>query len=348
MNLSGQSARRVWKSLLIALLVLGSVLAVWRLKEEHESLLDPRINLSAALVAEYQSVVSSPAAAASAKTHALIELARAGDLMAREWALKFAKSPEVGLRIAAGAALGYFPGKDVFLVLERLVSDEAPEVRARTIGSLCQIRGSRRDALLARLSRDSQRVPSERVVALGCGLRLTQNFEPLTQVVDASLAGGNPEARLAFSQLVALAGGSGQTTELALKIVQKASDPVLLTNAVRYLAGRPRKEQGAELGARMTSLLQHSDPRVRLASAESIHLVCPPDRWNLLGELMKHEVDGSVREAAIQSASFLDRGNGQKFFAGLRSTGPRTEAEVAALAAAEKRLGLAERIDSCQ
>ena len=310
-----------------------------------QTVLQPRIQLASTLLAQHKRTIEHPATRAFTNeeiNYAALELARAGDTAAEEFAVAAARSNQSALREIAATVLGYFTSATALRRIKELIDDPDPQISERAIGSLCEVYGPARDRLLRELVGSSRVSARHRFAAIGCQYRLASRTNHTDDRGASELlkffgtaareTDGGEKARLAFSYLVFLAPSEPETllaSQDLLRRTHESADSVLLASAFRHLSSHPSMRKDISLAETSLRFVRHHEPAVRAAALSSFAFLCPniEQRMKAIEQLLTSEKQLEVRRTAWVALSELETNKAHALFNQVRSYAGANEVE---------------------
>jgi HEAT repeat protein len=242
---------------------------------------------------------------------AMIRLAQRKEDVARDAALKRATDENAFLRGGAAQALGFFDDNESKAALKELLNDKEVSVRRFAIQGLgAKTEGQSEQELRALLSASP---------------------DPMTEVeIYTSLykAGSEQAKEDALGNLLRIAGAGEDeaNTEAAQRLVTIAPDNNRVLDLIRKKISAAKNERLTAVGTRYLSarndpwirpvlkiLMTHPSAIVRSAVVQSIHRVCPPDRWEILDKMMAREEDLNIQKLILEEPIYLGGAKAKSF-----------------------------------
>jgi HEAT repeat protein len=235
---------------------------------------------------------------------AMIRLAQKQEKIAHDEALKQAKSENSLLRGGAAQALGYFDDEESMGALKTLLSDKEKSVRLFAVQGLGQksakLRESELEALLKSEDLDPEMKVEIQSSLLKAGSETAQASakEALLSIAKEGEENVNTEAA---QRLVTIIPEDTQVIDLMRRKISAAKNERLTAVGTRYLSARG----DPWIRDVLKTLSHHPSPMVRAAVIQSLHRVCPKDRWELLNGFLEKEQDPSTMRLALEEPMFL-------------------------------------------
>jgi len=248
--------------------------------------------------------------------------------LARQVAMKWITSPSETMREGSALALGKYDEVEALDTVSKMTEDSSQRVRLAAIAALAGSDSTRRREILSEVSSRPNLGDVEMIAALATQLR-NERDPKLKEGVIAKLLRFTESTSNVSSQLAAI-------SELS---IVSPRHPVLLTT-FRSLAEkadtRIRSIVIRHLGAvgdpwikaNYSKLLASSDAEIKMSVIRSIPKFCPEDRWSLLENMILHERDRTIAEAAFQTAMEMPGTRAQRFFSSLKESGKVPSSET--------------------
>lgn len=247
---------------------------------------------------------------------ALIRLGSMKDKNALTKAIFDARSNSQALKSAAANALGFFDDSDATSTLSKLSEDPDTQVRIQAFRALGNHYSEIRYSILQNsLSRNQLEIDEKVAIYQGLSkgpisekLRAT-GIQDLLKYASSSNEPSGASIR-ALIAAVSLAPKNQQLIEFLRKNSKPAGNLNLSVFAVRHLSaiGDPW------LKDHLNDLITTQDLPLRIATLQSIHLVCPRDRWEIIESLMKTgKEDVNFVKAVIEEISTMPGEDAARF-----------------------------------
>lgn len=227
--------------------------------------------------------------------------------MALKAAQQLVRSESKLLREAAAQALGYFDDGDILPSAEVLFNDKEESVRVFAIESLGEASSPTRLSKIEELSQKKNLGSSETVAVKAVLYRLRttpqEKERELTQLVGLARH-SNPElSKKAALRAIQLAGDSKVVAPVMREAVRNGNDDTVKSLSIRTLANL----RDPMIAERLPELIKDKSKNVRVAAVQTIHRICPSNRWSILAQVVKKDQDEFVVSRALEEMSFLER-----------------------------------------
>lgn len=238
---------------------------------------------------------------------ALIRRARALDPLAKEEALKRIKNPSKLIRQGAAIALGEFEDPEALAALVDLGHDQDADVRARAIEALGSRKSEARSSALDEILDSPSRSPRDRLAGRVAQVRLAKNPEEREGALKAlfgfldKMAGDSGIQVLGAEALLSLAPTDERVISLMRSILGVKKPKAMVPTAIRHLASL----QDPWVRGVVERYSKDADLETRLAVVQSLHLSCPPERVEILKEILFKEKNPMLLNAAIEASALL-------------------------------------------
>lgn len=247
--------------------------------------------------------LTSLAATPHQKYGAMIRLAQRHEDAARAEALRQVTSPNALLRGGAAQALGYFDDAPSLEALKNLLNDKEKSVRLFAIQGLGHSTESLREQeLLAVL--ENPNLDLEMQVEVDASLLNAskgQNQEAITRLLETARAGDGPANTEAAQRLVTLVPDDPRVLDMIRRKISAAKNERITALGTRYLSSRT----DPWIRDVLKILSTHPSPSVRAAVIQSLHRVCPADRWAILDEFLASEQDEPTMKLVLEEPRYL-------------------------------------------
>lgn len=256
---------------------------------------------------------------------AMIRLGEVRDERAYKIAIDMAKSESRLRREGAAQTLAYYTKGDATELLVELLSDSEPSVKEFAARGLGQVHDPARLEKVEELLKSNALSATQRLNLLS-SFYLLSDIAGKTWAVDqmTSLASSLDTSEAATLLLVQIAPEDKATTQLLYKKIEEGSSERVLGVGIRHLASR----QDPWMAQNLAKFARHSSPIVRKAVIQSLHRICPSDRWSLLTKMIDSETDKSTIEVSIREAALLSGPEAKKFIDDISTHNLHHEAEV--------------------
>jgi HEAT repeat protein len=248
---------------------------------------------------------------------AVIQLGEVKDSVALEAALKLKDSSSRYFREGAAQSLGYYETSEAESALKTLTTDKEPSVRAFAIQALGRSSSDDRRQELDSLQ-EKGGLTDEELIALNDGKYKSAKTNEEREAVLVNLAKLTSGKKTSLSsqaalKMVELAPESPHTREVLHRKVSENSDTAVMGTGIRTLAS----QRDPWISPKLEALSSHESPIVRKAAVQSLHRICPPNRWAILSSVAQHETDPSVIEVVIDEALLIPEKNIETFLEAL-------------------------------
>jgi HEAT repeat protein len=248
---------------------------------------------------------------------AVIQLAEVKDPLALEAALRMKQSSSRYFREGSAQALGYFDTADASKALKELTSDREASVRAFAIQALGRSSSEERKETLSAVEEKGELGDEERIALSDARFKAAASDEDREAALAtlAKMANGKNASlsSRAALKMVELAPESPQTRDVLHRKIAENTDAPVMGTGIRTLSS----QRDPWIASKLTALALHENPLVRKAVIQSLHRVCPPNRWEILSTIARHETDPSVLEVVIDEALLIPEKNIESFFQAL-------------------------------
>lgn len=236
---------------------------------------------------------------------AMIRLAQKQEEIARKEALKRASDESQFLRGGAAQALGYFSDSEAQAALKKLLSDPDKSVRHFAIQGL----GTRTDSLgesdLLKLLEGSNQDDETKVVIYSSLLKAASTQQrkdaAVSNLLKIAYSGEGEAATAAAQKLVSQVPENPQVVDLIRKKISESKNEKVMASGIRYLSSK----NDPWIRDALNRLVGHPSPMVRSAVIQSLHRVCPPDRWKMLDQFLQNEKEEPVLKLVLEEPMFL-------------------------------------------
>jgi HEAT repeat protein len=235
---------------------------------------------------------------------AMIRLAQKNEDIARDAALKHAKDENAFLRGGAAQALGYFDDEQSKDALKALLNDKENSVRLFAIQGLGSKTDNMREQELRALLSSGSVSPMMEVEIYSslykAGSEQTKE-EALSNLLRIAAASEDEANTEAAQRLITLAPENNRVLDLIRRKISAAKNERLTAVGTRYLSSR----NDPWIRPILKTLSTHPSTIVRSAVVQSIHRVCPADRWDILANMMSREDDLNVQKLILEEPIYL-------------------------------------------
>lgn len=256
---------------------------------------------------------------------ALLRLSRNQEAIARTEALKRVAHPETLMREGAAQALGFFNDDESLEALRSLLKDKEVSVRIFAVHGLGSKAGELRERELRALLEQTELDDATKVAVHASLYKASADAatkeEQLKRLSELALAGDDTANTEAVSQLSSIAPESPVSMNVLRQKVSQAKNERAVSLAIRQLSSL----NDDWIKRNLKTLAANQSPRIRLAVVQSLHRVCPEDRWSILGDILKKERDTSVVRAGIEESQILGGERAAQFLQELLAAGQLDE-----------------------
>ncbi len=266
---------------------------------------------------------------------AMIRLAQKNEDMARDAALKRATDENAFLRGGAAQALGHFDDNESKETLKTLLSDKESSVRLFAIQGLGAKTDNLREQELRALLSSPELFPMMEVEIytslLKSGSEQTKD-EALGALLRIASQGEEETHTEAAQRLITLAPENNRVLDLIRKKISAAKNERLTAVGTRYLSSR----NDPWIRPILKTLSTHPSAMVRSAVVQSIHRVCPSDRWEILEKMLAREEDLNVQKLILEEPMYLMGDQAKAFLSKAASSDLSADAKKIVADATEK------------
>lgn len=238
---------------------------------------------------------------------AVIRLSQEGEKMALKAAEQLVNNESKLLREGAAQALGYFDDSDILPLVEVLFNDKEESVRVFAIESLGESSSPKRLNKIEELAKKKSLGPSETVAVKAALYRLRttpqEKERELTQLVGLTKNTNTELSKKAALRAIQLAGDSKVVAPVMREAVRNGGDDTVKSLSIRTLANM----RDPMIAEKLPDLIKDKSKNVRVAAVQTIHRVCPSNRWAILAQVVKKDQDEFVVSRALEEMSFLER-----------------------------------------
>lgn len=238
---------------------------------------------------------------------AMIRLGQDGDKVALEVAKKLVSSPSRYLREGAAQALGYFADEKILNDLSTLSKDTEESVRLFALESLATLKSSAREKVAEEKIQDQKITASEKITLLGSLYKLRSDNEKQKKDLEQLIALAKQKdaglAKVATIKVMQLSIDNKHVKDLMVEKIKNSKDDNLRGVAIRNLAN----VNDAWLKEHLSELSQNPGAGVRIAAIQSVHRLCPENKWTVLESVILKDKDESVVNHALEELQFLEK-----------------------------------------
>ena len=280
---------------------------------------------------------------------ALVRLAQMRDPTALKEAIKRAQDKSEWVRAGCAEALGYYEDAKAQNLLFQLLKDQSQMVRVKALKGLGLRRDEKNKAYLQRVLTDAKLSFPEFVEASASFVKIAQQPQEKIPVLEKLVQRSVLEADLnnRFNGLTSAA-GLGPTEEFLIKALNaeltKNEAPRIMEMSIRHLAA----VQPNEMRERVLNLKNHPESGVRLAVVQTLHLVCPSERWAILGEILMNEKDSLVWNDAVREIVLMPAPEGKRILEQLMKNDSLSGEQKKTISTAQRQLAATKARDFCE
>lgn len=328
------------KRSLILFFILGTLLVggygIWRIIGNSRL---KNANLILEQQVEYDLKILSQSDSSDAITSgALVRLGKLGYPAALKAALAKSKSKSPMIRLSCANALGYFETPDSLKALSQLITDEEKRVRIQAIRGLSLRRSAARNKILQNALMTSLLSNDEEKQALYLSLgeitsdpKVKENS--IQELLKLSKEGFDGNLAIqATMHLISLVPEHKDVLEMLRKTLRAGGQPIIQAVAVRHLSyyKDPWLKKNLEL------IRNNQSVDVRMALVQSIHVLCPERRWELLESILKEDDDPNLRRKTIEEIAQLPKMKAKELLNKLQAKGSKILKEASEMASVKK------------
>lgn len=235
---------------------------------------------------------------------AMIRLAQKNEDVARNEALKRSSDTNPFLRGGAAQTLGHFDDADSKEALKKLLIDNEKSVRLFAIQGLGTKPDSLHEQELQQLLKSSELDPMMEVEIYTSLLKSggdSAKQQALTNLLRIARAGDDEANTEASQRLITYVPDNDQVLDLVRRKISAGKNERVTAVGTRYLSAR----NDSWIRPILKSLSSHPSATVRSAVVQSIHRVCPADRWAILESMLAKEADSSVLKLILEEPMYL-------------------------------------------
>jgi len=297
------------KSALIQGIVISAILsalAIMKYMDLGRNQVDTEKERYERVLSQDRKILKSRNASDADVNSALIRLGSENELFARSESLKRIRSESKLVRAGVGNALGFFDDEEARSAVKLLLGDREVSVRIQAISGLGHRNSLVRERLIAEVLKRVGLTEEERQAAFSVLARIAQSKESreyaVRELLTATLKASTPRARVATAiQVLTVAPRDPRVLEMLEEILKAGNTPDLESSAIRHLA----VAKNPWLKGNLTQLSRSQNPQTRLAVVQSLHILCPPDRFNILQRAFEKDTDINVRSAALAEQNLM-------------------------------------------
>lgn len=235
---------------------------------------------------------------------AMIRLAQKNEEVAHDEALKRSSDTNPFLRGGAAQALGHFDDEASKDALKKLLNDNEKSVRLFAVQGLGTKTDSLHEQELQQLLKSSQLDPMMEVEIYTSLLKTGSDEtkqQALTNLLRIAKAGEDDVNTEASQRLITYAPDNEQVLDVIRRKISAAKNERVTAVGTRYLSSR----NDPWVRPILKTLSNHSSPTVRSAVIQSLHRVCPADRWEILDSMLAKETDNTVLKLILEEPMYL-------------------------------------------
>ncbi len=294
--------------IVVALIVLGALVGIGVYFSKNK--VEPAPKTPQVMTEELQrkmdlDTLSKSSSPPGQRYGAMIRLAQKQEEVARTEALKSATDKNGLLRGGAAQALGYFKDEEAIATLKKLLTDEQKSVRLFAVQGLGQRTDTLRNEELSGLLKDPNLDDEMRVEIYSSQLKAAttpqQKEAAIGNLLTIAKAGEEQVNNEATQRLVTFAPDDPKVVDLLRRKISAAKNERATAVGIRYLSSK----NDPWIRDILKSLASHPSPMVRAAVIQSLHRVCPADRWKILDGFLANEKDQPTMKLALEEPMFL-------------------------------------------
>ena len=284
---------------------------------------------------------------------ALVRLAQQNDPEGLKESLARLNSDVKTIREGVAASLGYYEDKDVFAAIGRLLKDQERSVRVQAIYALGRRQTPERESTLQGLLNNPELASDEKIAVYSSFLQLTKTPEAKDQILgkisNEVLTTKDINLKLQGILIITQSGIRSQQINEMLKAVLLEKDSQSLAPVVIRNLGL-MKDPWFEKN--LGTYLKSKEEQTRMAALQVLRFSCPANRFELLGDLLKNEMNLNIIKAAIQEIRAMPGPSAESLVKDLIQTGlskgKDTEIVMTSLKEALPSLGNSAGVDPCE
>lgn len=238
---------------------------------------------------------------------AMIRQGQDGDSVALEVAKKLVASPSKYLREGAAQTLGYFADEKILSELSTLSKDAEESVRIFALESLATLKSAAREKVAEDKIQDQKMTASEKITLLGSLYKLRTDNEKqkkdLEQIIALAKQKDTEIAKVATIKAMQISADNKLVKDLMVEKIKNSKDDNLRGVAIRTLAN----SNDGWLKEHLAELSQNAGAGVRIASIQSVHRLCPENKWMVLENVILKDKEESVVNHALEELLFLEK-----------------------------------------
>lgn len=279
---------------------------------------------------------------------ALVRLGQREEPLARQEAVKRAESSSKMIREGVANALGFFDDAESFEKLRKLVADPEKEVRIQALVALGRRPSDARRALL-------------REIAARPGLSAEEKVAANSSLAKLGGKGGETSSSVAALMRIALTDhDDAAATRAASEAVSLAPRDPKVLEMLRSMLENEKREGIRSLGVRHLAVsrdpwmlknyrryLDNAEPGLRMAVVQSLHFLCPDDRWSTLDKVISGDRDKGVVMAALQEPRFMPGNEAKALLQRLIAGGKLAREELTSAQSTLAELEKSTAVDPC-
>lgn len=238
---------------------------------------------------------------------AVIRLGQVGDNTALEVAKKLVANESRLLREGAAQALSYFPDQNILKEVDVLLKDKEESVRVFAIEGLSVLKSQEREKMAEEKQKQSDLSTNEKVAVLGSLYKLRSQNEKqkkdLENLLGLAVGSDKTLSQKASLKAMQIAFEAKPVKEMMIEKVKNSKDETVKTVAIRNLANA----NDPWLREKLLELSQNPNPAIKIAAIQSLHRVCPENRWQIIENIIKKEKEESIVNHALEELLFIER-----------------------------------------
>jgi HEAT repeat protein len=279
---------------------------------------------------------------------AVIRLGQDGEPLAFEVAKKLVNHKSKLLREGAAQALGYFSDAEVLPLFAQLIADQEESVRVFAVEGLSEASSPARIQEVEQRLRDQNLGSVERVAVRASLYRMRQvPKEKETEL--AALVGLTKKAdpilvNKASIKAIQIAPKEKIVKDLMTDSVKWGKDVSVKALSIRMLANA----NDPWIKSKLSDLVQDKSSMVKIAAIQSVHRICPENRWSILSHVIKREGDEKVVGLALEEAGMLERTKANEIFTQLKATKELNQKRIQMISLAQIAMNKKPEVKICK